>query len=84
MKLDKLEGLVYGSDGKLRNGSRIEIKDDKIEKPLKGIKEAFNKLRNDIDLNDEEIKALTRMIDEFTTVSLHKNTVGADVANIVR
>ena len=48
------------------------------------IKEAFIKLRNDIDLNDEEIKALTRMIDEFTTVSLHKNTVGADVANIVR
>ena len=83
VKLDKLECLVCGSDGKLRNGCKTEINDDKIEKPLKGLREAFIKLRNDIDLKEEEILALSRMIDEFTTVSLHKNTVGEDVVKIV-
>ena len=82
VRLKKLENLVYGSNGKLRNGTREEIHNDKIEKPLKGLVEAFTKLRNDCDLNEREIRALTKMIEEFTTVSLHKNTVGKDVARI--
>ena len=73
-----------GKNGSLVNGSKEQIKDERIEKPLRGISEAFKKLKNDIPLNDLELKALTNMIDEFTTVSLHGKTVGEDVQKIAK
>ena len=75
---------MLGKEGKLVNGTREEEKDTKIEKPLKGLKEAFFKLRNNVELNQNEINALIRMVDEFTTVSLHCNTVGEDVVKIAK
>ena len=66
------------------NGTEEQVKNEKIEKPLKGVSEAFRKLKNDIALNEQETNALTRMIEEFTTVSLHGNSVGHDVVKIVK
>ena len=43
VKLKKLETLVLGSDGKLRNGTKHEIENETIGKPLKGLEKAFNK-----------------------------------------
>ena len=82
--LDKLEKLVLGQNEKLVNGTPNQIKDPTIEKPLKGLKDAFVKLRNNVDLNQNEVTAMINMIDEFTTVSLHGNTVGEDVASIAK
>ena len=84
VKLEKLEKLVMGNEGKLVNGSSEQLKDDQVEKPLKGLKEAFVKLRNNMDLNENEVKALIKMVDEFTTVSLHEKTVGKDVVKIAK
>ena len=80
----KLEKLVYSSSGKLIFGTEEELKDPNITKPFKNIKEAFKKLRNDIPLNDEELDSVKNLIEEFTTVSLHNNTVGEDVAKIAK
>ena len=66
------------------NGSNEQVKDELIEKPLRGLSEAFRKLKNDIPLNELELDSLTNMIDEFTTVSLHGNSVGQDVEKIAR
>ena len=66
------------------NGTEEQVKNEKIEKPLKGVSEAFRKLKNDIALNEQETSALTSMIEEFTTVSLHGNSVGHDVVKIVK
>ena len=73
-----------GKEGKLVNGSPEQLKDGQVVKPLKGLKDAFVKLRNNKDLNEDEIKALIKMVDEFTTVSLHGNTVGKDVVKIAK
>ena len=60
------------------------MNDPKVEKPFKGISDVFKKLRNEVPLNDEELKPVKKLIEEFTTVSLHGNTVGEDVAKIAK
>ena len=76
--------MIYCSNGKLIKGTELELKDPKVRKPFQLIDEAFRKLRNDVPLNDEELYSLKNFIDEFTTVSLHTNIVGKDVANIAK
>ena len=83
VNLSKLENLVHGPDGSLINGTEEQVKSEKFEKPLTGVSEAFRKLKNDFALNEQETSALTCMIEEFTTVSLHGNSVGHDVVKIV-
>ena len=53
------------------------------KKPLfKGLENAFKKFRNNQQLNEHEVEAIINFIDEFTTVSLHENTVGREVVKI--
>ena len=53
-------------------------------RPFGGIAEAFDKLRTDKELTEKELKSLSSFIAEFTTVSLHENSVGQAVAKIAR
>ena len=48
------------------------------------MRQAFTRLRKNIKLDDYDRRALTRFIDEFTTVSIHENTVGRVVAKIAQ
>ena len=82
IQLKNLEKLIKHPSGRLVQ----ELKECNVdaEKPFVGITEAFDKLRTDRDLTEKEFKALISFIDEFTTVSLHENTIGKDVAQIAR
>ena len=66
------------------NGTEMELSDPKVTKPFMGINEAFRKLRNDTPLNDDELNSIKKLVEEFTTVSLHANTCGEDVVKIAR
>ena len=61
----------------------MEVHDKEIYKPLRGLKEVFQKLRNEDDLVTEDLICLENFIDGFTTVSLNPNIVGEDVAKLV-
>ena len=52
--------------------------------PLKGLKKAFTKIRKNEKLEEDDITPLREFIDEFTTVSIHENTVGKAVAKIAQ
>ena len=85
LNLEKLEDLVRSDDGPL-----IENKEHKFEglhgenlHPLKGLKRAFKKLKDNEKINGEEKEALKNFVDEFTTVSTNKNVVGETVSKIV-
>ena len=82
IQLQNLEKLVRHPSGRLVQDK--EECDADVDRPFMGISEAFDKLRTDRDLTEKELKALVSFIDEFTTVSLHENTVGKDVAKIAR
>ena len=84
VNVEKLQKLVYSSNHELITGTEAELKDPKNSKPFQNLKEAFTKLRNNIPLKDEELHSVKNLIEEFTTVSLHKNTVGKDVAKIAQ
>ena len=47
-----------------------------------GLAESFKKFRNNEELSDEEVSAVKYFIDEYTSVSIHQNTVGREVARI--
>ena len=81
--LEKLEELVYDESENLKIATEKELHDDEISKPLKGLKEVFQKLRNEDDLTAEDLTCLENFIDGFTTVSLNPNIVGEDVVKIV-
>ena len=84
VNFEKLKKMIYSCDGKLIVGTEEELKDSKVRKPFQYIDEAFRKLRNDVPLKDEELDSLKNFVEEFTTVSLHINTVGKDVARIAK
>ena len=84
MNFEKLKKKIYSSNGKLITGTEEELKDTRVRKPFQNIDIAFKKLRNDVPLNDEELDPLKNFVEEFTTVSLHINTVGKDVARIAK
>ena len=81
--LEKLEELVYDESENLKIATEKELHDDEISKPLKGLKEVFQKLRNEDDLTAEDLTCLENFIDGFTTVSLNPNIVGENVVKIV-
>ena len=83
--LDAIENLVRDNqDGQLRPKTQDEIDDPTIHGWMSGLKSAFKKLRNNAKLNKKDIQSLARFIDEYTTVSIHGNTVGKDVAKIAQ
>ena len=56
-----------------------------VEKPVfAGLADAFKKFKNDEVLEDHELEPVRYFIDEYTSVSTHENTVGIEVARIVR
>ena len=80
--LEKIEKLIRDEpDDELRPKRKDE---QKKEGWMHGLKDAFKKLRNNGILKDADIKSLTRFIDEFTTVSIHENSVGKAVAKIAQ
>ena len=88
LNLDKLEKLVL-NDGELCQSDEIKRchvvdVDEDDSRPLKGIANAFKKIRFNRKLTDEDIQVLVKFIDFFTTVSIHERTVGKDVAKIAQ
>ena len=81
LRLDKIEKFIKNSDGTLRERDADET-DDKAT--FLGLRKAFQKFRNDGSLNEKEEEAVRNFIDEFTTVSIHENTVGKEVAKIAQ
>ena len=71
LRLDKIEKMVKEVNG--------------IETPVfTRLAEASKKFRNNVVLEHDELKAVKYFIDEYTSVSTHENTVGIEVARIVR
>ena len=87
LNLDKLEKLVL-IDGELCQSDdtkRIWVdNDDDDSRPLKGIANAFKKIRFNRKLTEDDIAVLVKFFDFFTTVSIHDRTVGKDVAKIAQ
>ena len=77
LNLSELENL-YMVDGELSNTRTSD------EQPLKGIGEIFKKIKHSQKLTNEDKAVLVKWIDAFITVSTHPDTVGQDVAEIVR
>ena len=80
MDLEMLEELIR-VNGKLVYPKEKESSE---RRPLKGIKEAFNSLRNDETLTKKCMDVLISFADEFSTVTTHAGSVGVDVAAIAR
>ena len=78
IQLKNLEKMVRNSSGRLVKESDAS----RAARPFQGISVAFEKLRTNKDLTEYELNALVNFIDEFTTVSLHQNSVGKDVVKI--
>ena len=73
LSLDNIESLIKNHDRTLRPKTNDD--DKKIKGPFHGLKEAFSKFKNSEILNEEEKKPIRKFIAEFTTVSIHENTV---------
>jgi hypothetical protein len=82
LSLDKIENLIENTDGTLRPTNKDD--DTKKQGPFHGLTKAFKKFRNNEILNEDDMHPIRRFIDEFTTVSIHENTVGKDVAKIAQ
>ena len=64
------------------NGESVEKV--RHNKPFKGIKKAFTKLRQGKPLEDDEKEIMVRFVDAMTTVSLCPAEVGEDVVKLAR
>ena len=62
----------------IEDGDEIEP-----ERPFKGLRSAFRKLKNMEELSQLEKEALKNFIDEFTTVSTNEDTVEEPVSRMV-
>ena len=82
LSLDTIENLLKNADGSLR--CRTNDDDKKQRGPFHGLKHAFKKFRNNETLDKDDMNPIRRFVDEFTTVSIHENTVGKDVAQIAQ
>ena len=82
LSLDNIESLLNNRDGTLQPKTKYHDKTE--EGPFHGLKNAFKKFKNSEILNEDEKKPIRKFIDEFTTVSIHENTVGKDVAMIAQ
>ena len=81
VNLHVIERMRRLDDGSLI--SEIKYKKDgrkeEYTTPFIGLQKAFQKFRNAGELDDDEEKAVIEFIDQFTTVSLNEDEVGADV-----
>ena len=100
LRLNELEKLPRDKDGKLRTRTKeekLKLKKDEVQyegddnsdntnlqTPLAGIKAAFTKIRKNETLSQKDIEVLRIFIDEFTTVSIHANTVEKVVSEIAQ
>ena len=87
LNLDRLEKLVLIDNRELCQADDVmpsSGRKDDDNKPLRGIADAFRKIRFNRKLNDTDIAVLAKFIDFFTTVSIHEQTVGKDVARIAQ
>ena len=90
VNLDDLEEMEQGVHGELKAPAKKQSKDNKKQSKdkkkgyLYGLKLAFRKLRKNEKLEPENKKVLAKFIHEFTTVSIHGNTVGKYVAEIAQ
>ena len=80
LNLENLENLVR-INGKLSNPSGHS---EESNRPLKGIKKVFEKLKNNQPLTIQDSDCLVTFIDEFVTVSTDEKKVGKDVSAIVK
>ena len=81
LRLDKIENMVKDDDGTLRQRNENDPANKAI---FNGLKAAFKKFRNNEKLTEREMKSVKHFIDEYTTVSIHGNTVGHEVARIAQ
>ena len=86
IKLHKIEQLCKLKDGSLvlMNEEMKKNSKEKYTQPFKGIKRAFTKFRTGLDINDEEELTIINFIDQFVTVSINPDEVGAEVAKIAK
>ena len=84
--LNEIENLIRDiPDGELRPKTKDEKEQgDGCKGYMQGLTVAFKKLRNNWKLDDDDTGALQKFIDEYTTVSIHENTVGKVVAKIAK
>ena len=83
LRLDELEKMHRGEDGELK--STVEQgSNNKNKGYFYGLQLAFSKLRKNQKLESDDKAVLSKFIDEFTTVSIHGNTVGKYVAEIAQ
>ena len=81
--LKKIENLMRDRpNSELRPKTKSEERDSECKGWMHGLIKAFKKLRHNIPLDAEDTKSLRRFIDEYSTVSIHGNTVGKDVAKV--
>ena len=80
LRLDDLQDMKRADNGELR---KLDS-ENKNSGELKGLKQAFTRLRKNMKLETSDKSALTKFIDEFTTVSIHENTVGKLVSRIAQ
>ena len=86
LRLNMIERLIKLENGELalgrkqgsdtpesHNGTRL----------FQGISLAFKKLKNNKELEGEEMDALANFIDEYTSVSTNENEVGKDISRMV-
>ena len=76
----RLEKLVWNNEGHLSHPVSME---EDADQPLKGLSDAFKKLRHNDKLEMQDISCLTTFVDEFSTVTTDPAVVGEDVAEIV-
>ena len=87
LRLDKIENLIEGKNRTLRQleeGEQLSEDEIKEKCPFTGLTSAFKKFRQNETLDDTETSAVTRFVDEYTTVCIHGNTVGREVARIAQ
>ena len=79
LNMNKIENLIRGPDGRLRQKTKEE---SDTQGPFQQLTGAFIKFRTNGTLTRDEINAVRNFVDEFTTVCTHENTVGKEVARI--
>ena len=69
-------------NSELRPKTKAEERESECKGWMHGLTKAFKKLRHNLPLHTDDTKSLKRFIDEYSTVSIHGNTVGKDIAKI--
>ena len=71
-----IHGTLWLRLGEIEKRIKGENLDDSEELPFRGLTAAFKKLRENKTLENEDKTALRNFIDDYTSVSIHENTIG--------